>query len=623
MKQSYLWLLALLSILTLAATSTLAIAEEDSAHLSGYIEVGATAVDTKDNPARVNEYGTYRSDDGLGFAPSLDLEYLNKGIWIEAEADVKGRRDQSYGLKTDFNRVLRLDLDYQVFEHWKDHDNLEHLGATMQGDIDGDQPRVFTNATKDPEQYAWELAQDYIVTRKEWKSEVDVIVPSLPNITFHAGYRVEKREGKEQAIAMSKCSACHVEANPKKIDEKTEDLTLGVTGKFGILTVDYEYLNRDFDGDSGPDYQYWNSSKWRFASQDPDQMLYINEELEYNKTPDSEKDSHTVNARLDLPANSIITGTYVHADIESDKDDVPDTYEFVGSDTLSSKLELFALKGATRIGGLRLSVHGSTYDIDGPDYTLYFPGRVDNVDWDHDGVFESVNNTFEQVEHYESAESRDVTELGIDAVYRVLRGTTLRLGYNYEDIDRDEGELGETETHTYKVAVNSRLAKGLNTRFYYQYQDIDDPFHGEDAVGIAQGHPDAIVDGDLSYLLTADYKDDPLNPTNPDPLAEANTDGVYYWNSIYPSRGLDATDQPDEVHEAKISTTWSPAANMALTAYFRYRYEENDDVKYEESTYVPGLTFWYAPNNKLNLAMAYNFNKQETENQMCVGWYHG
>ena len=620
MKQSYVWLLALLSILTLAATSTLAIAEEDSAHLSGNIEVGATAVDYKDNPARVNEYATPRSDDGLSLAPSLDLEYLNKGIWIEAEADVKGRRDQSFGLKTDFNRVLRLDLDYKVFEHWKDHDNLEHLGATMAGDIDGDQPRVFTNATKDPEQYAWELDQDYIIERKEWESEVDVIVPSLPNITFHAGLRVEEREGMEQAIAISKCSACHVEANPKNIDERTEDLTLGATGKFGILTIDYEYLNRDFDGDAGPSYKYWNSGKWRYASQDPDNNLYMNEELEYNETPDSEKDSHTINARLDLPANSIITGTYVHADIESDKDDEPGTYEFVGNDTLSSKLELFALKGATRIGGLRLSMHGSTYDIDGPDYTLSFPDRVENVDWNHDGTPDRTNNTFEQEEHYESAESRDVTEFGLDAVYRVMSGTTLRLGYDYEDIDRDVSELGETETHTYKVAVNSRIIKGFNTRFNYTYQDIDDPFQGTHT-GIAQDYPGAIVDGDLSYLLTADYK----NPdgTNPDPLAEGNTDGVYYWNTIYPSRGLESTNQPDEVQEAKISTTWSPAANMALTAYFRYRYEENDDVKYEEKTYVPGVTFWYAPNGKLNLSMAYNFNKQETENQMCVGWYHG
>ena len=621
MKQSTIWLLALLSILTLAATSTLAIAEEDSAHLSGSMEVGATAVDTQDNPARVNEYSRYRPSDGLSVAPSLDLEYLNKGIWIEAEANVRGPHDQDYGLKTDFNRVLRLDLDYQVFEHWKDHDNLEHLGATMAGDIDGDQPRVFTNATKDPEQYAWELDQDYLIKRSEFESDVDIIVPSMPNITFHAGWRVEEREGKEQAIAISKCSACHVEANPKDINEKTEDLTLGVTGKFGMLTVDYEYLNRDFDGDTGPDYQYWNSGKWRYASQDPDQMLYINEELEYNQTPDSEKDSHTVNARLDLPASSVITGTYVHADIESNKQDEPGTYEFVGSDTLSSTLELFALKGATRIGNWRLSMHGSNYDIDGADYTLSFPDRVDNVDWDHDGVMDRSNNTFEQEEHYESAESRNVTELGFAAKYRVSRGTTLRLGYDYEDIDRDESTLGETETNTYTVAVNSRIAKGLNTRFNYMYQDIDDPFHGEDVTGIAQGHPDAIVDGELSYLLTKDY----MNPdgTNTDPLAQGNTDGVYYWNTIYPSRGLDATSQPDQVQEAKISTTWSPTANSAVTAYFRYRYEENDAVKYEENTYVPGVTLWYAPTDKLNLSMAYNFNKQETENQMCVGWYHG
>jgi hypothetical protein len=53
------------------------------------------------------------------------------------------------------------------------------------------------------------------------------------------------------------------------------------------------------------------------------------------------------------------------------------------------------------------------------------------------------------------------------------------------------------------------------------------------------------------------------------------------------------------------------------------RLEENDDVDYEQNTYVPGFTFWYAPNSKINLTMAYNFNLQETENKMCVGWYHG
>ena len=49
---------------------------------------------------------------------------------------------------------------------------------------------------------------------------------------------------------MSHCSACHIEGSSKKIDETTKDITIGATGKFGMLTVDYEYLTRDFDDDS-------------------------------------------------------------------------------------------------------------------------------------------------------------------------------------------------------------------------------------------------------------------------------------------------------------------------------------------------------------------------------------
>lgn len=622
MKQRY-FLVAVLSILILAATSTLAIAEEDSAHVSGNWEVGATGVDLEDNPARVNEYGTYRSDkDGINLANELNLEYFNKGFLMELESDLNGSNDQQHSLELDAFRIFKFDASYQEFDHWKDHDTLEHLGATMQGDLDGDQPRVFTNATKNPAQYAWELSQDYIVTRKESEADAELHLPALPNVTFHAGLRIEEREGMEQAIALSKCSACHVEANPKVIDERTEELTFGATGKFGLLTVEYEYMTRDFE-DRGelPTYQYWDSGKIRFGSADRDNLLYFDEDLEYNKTPESEKDSHLLSARLDLPNNTVISGSYVKADIESDKEGEDGTYEFVGSDTLTSAFESFALKGATRIGGLRLSMHGSSYEIDGPDYTLYFPDRVNNVDWDHDTVMETINNTYDNPAHYESAESRDVTEFGLDAVYRLARGTTLRLGYDYEEVEREHEELGETETSTYKLALHSRLAKGLNARFSYTYQDIDDPFGADHATGIAQGHPDAIVDGTLSYLMWADYKN--ADGTNTDPLAEGNTTAVYYWNSVYPSRGLSATDQPDEVQEIKASTTWSPAANMSVTAYMRARFEENSDVKYEENTYVPGISFWYAPNGKMNLVMAYNFNKQETENQMCVGWYHG
>jgi hypothetical protein len=618
MKQSQLWLLALLSVLALTVTTSVAVASENGAHVSGSWELGMSGINTDDNAARVNEYGSVRADDGIALAPKLDLEFKNGGFLLEAKSETMGPRDQKHELGIDAGRVFKYEGELDVLEHHKDHDNLEHLGATMQGDIDGDQPRVFTNATKNPEQYAWELDQDYIVTRREWKNEAELIIPQLPNVTFKAGVRVETREGMEQAIALSKCSACHVEANPKEIDERTEEYTLGFTGKFGLLTVDYEYLTRDFEEDAGqPTYNYWSSGKVRTGSADVDNLNYAGEELEYNKTPDSEKDSHMIKARLDLPRNSSITASYVKADIDSSKEEDADVYTFVDSNTLSSEFESFALKGATRIGDLRLSIRGNTYEIDGPEYSVNFTNRVDNVDLDHDGVMDTVNNTLDNPQHYEAAESRDVTEFGLDGVYRLARYTTLRLGYEYEEIDRVEEEhLGSTETSTYKIAANTRFGRGINANISYEYQDIDEPFKGAH-VGIAQGHPDATVVGDLAYLPTSIGTD-----ANSD-LSDGNTTAVYYWNTVYPARGLESTSEPDAVHEAKFSTTWTAAANMALTAYARVRLEENDAVKYEQNTYVPGLSFWYAPNSKMNLTMAYNFNKQETENQMCVGWYHG
>jgi hypothetical protein len=625
MKLSRFGLLALLSVLSLVATSTIAVAADGPAHLSGNVEVGVTGMDTDDNPARVNEYAKYRSDKGINFAPSLDLEYLSKEFSLGIEGAVRGPHDQDYALEADVNRILQLDLDYQVFQHWKDHDTLEALGATMFGDVAGQQPRVTTDLTAGQigvpgdtltvanERYYQELDNNYIIDYKEFTGETDLTIPSLPNVTFHAGYRIETRKGLEQATTMSKCNQCHVQANGKDIDEKTKDYTLGATGKFGLLTVDYEYLNRTFDADGSlPDYNYLSSGMIRDGVADVDTMLYTGMQ-EYSDTPDSDKDSHSVEARLDLARDTMLSASYVHADIDSDKNGETGVYT-LNKDTLSSKFESFFLKGATRIGNLRLSVTGGTYEIDGPDYRVNFPDRDDMLIADGgNSIYE--NQDFPNPEHYESAESRDVTRLGIDGVYRLSQGTTLRLGYEYEDVDRDLEELGETKTNTFKVALKSRLSSKLSGRISYQYQDIDDPFHGEDATGIAQGigSTDPAYPG-LEWLNTADYVGVYPNPDN---------STVYYWNSVYPNRTLDATNQPDSVHEGKFSSTWAPASNVAMTVFARVRIEENDDVDYKQHSYVPGASIYYAPSNNLILTLAYTFNKMKTENQMCVGWYHG
>jgi len=626
MKQRHGWLLAVLSVLTLMTIATTAVAEEKD--FSGQVEIGVSGVDTKDNPARVNEYVHSRSEDGLSFAPKLSLESnFAENSAFALDADIMGPRDQRFNLDFDAARVFRLKFDYQAMEYWQDHETLGQFGATARDDIGVSQPSVITDksfadanvtsiggssipytAVEAGQRFEQEQANNYIVTRREWEGKADLTIPELPNITFHAGMRVETREGMEQAITLNKCDGCHVTAVGKTIDERTEDLSLGATGKFGLLTVAYEYLTRKFTASGAtPERNYEDATNPTAYN-----LLYEAGNYDFARTPESDKDSHTLKARLDLSNNTSITGSYVKADIESTKDvdAVGYGYELQGGNTLRSELESVGAKLSTRLGKhLRLALRANTYEIDTSSRALYFPAR--------ESAAAAIAWPGEASDTWHSAEGREVREVGFDAVYRLAKGTTLRLGYEYEEVERDEEELGETETHTVKVALKSRINKSFSGNVSYKYQAIDEPMAGAH-VGIAQG--DGTMDplgSGLWYYNTAAMN------TLGDTITSPNVDKTWYWTDVYPNRQLDSTNLPDQVHEAKISGTWSASPNLAATVFARYRYAENDDVDLEQKTYVPGLSLYYAPSNKVNLTLAYTFNKQDTENRACVGWYHG
>ncbi|MCA1796998.1 MAG: MtrB/PioB family outer membrane beta-barrel protein [Geobacteraceae bacterium] len=582
MKQSQLWLLALLSILTFMTASSV-MAAEDGARVSGSWELGMSGINTDDNAARVNEYGSVRAEDGIALAPKLDLEFKNGDFLLEAKSETMGPRDQMHEIGIDAGRVFRLESSLNVLEHHKDHETLNQMGATGRSDIGKSQPSVTTdkifsqypdgtaigggkiNMTAAEAEEAWsqEADNDYIVTRREWKNEAELVIPQLANITFKAGARIETREGMEQAIGLSKCDSCHVSATGKEIDERTEEFTLGATGKFGVLTVDYEYLTRDFDEDASAPTRFYDEMG---NSSAPDQMLYPfdgNNVLDFANTPDSEKETHMLKARVDMPSNTSLTASYVKSDVESSKSSaVQDGYVLQDGNDLESEFESYAGKFATKFGkNVNLSLRGKIYEIDVDENRLYFESR------------EGSMYPKDATEAYHSAEARQVTEFGADLVYRLAMATTLRLGYEYEEVDRDEEFLGETETHTFKAALKSRLSKTLSGRVSYEYQDINEPFAGAE-VGIVQltGEDGG---GGLKFVDTWEFQNGGLGDDGNKTL---------YWTDVYPNRELESTNMPEDVHEAKFSTTWSPASNMAATIYARMRYEENNRVKFERMT---------------------------------------
>ncbi|HKL25455.1 MAG TPA: MtrB/PioB family outer membrane beta-barrel protein, partial [Desulfuromonadales bacterium] len=321
MKQIQTWLLLAALALLLLPTSLLA--AEHKAESSS-IEVGAAGMAVDDEVNRVNEYTVVRDDDGVNPYAKARIEGGENGVYFDLDARRMSQRDQEYNLEADFNRIFRFDLDYDTFKHWLPHDQLDYMRATMK--TEGQTKPGSAN----PAIYSEDLVpdEDFFIIHRQFETGGEVQLPSMPNVTLRAGFRQEEREGVEQVFGISHCSACHVTGDAKNIDELTTDLTVGATGKFGLLTVDYEYLTRDFEENAGDvNREYLLAAKPVDGLPTADfatgRLLFEqqNGQLPYENTPESEKDSHSLKARVDLSNNTVISGGYINTDIESSKKD--------------------------------------------------------------------------------------------------------------------------------------------------------------------------------------------------------------------------------------------------------------------------------------------------------------
>ena len=218
--------------------------------------------------------------------------------------------------------------------------------------------------------------KDFFIVRKEFKNEADIEV--IPNVTLHVGQRLEKREGTDQSIGMSKCTSCHITGSSKKIDEETKDFTIGATGKFGIVTVGYEFLDRDFNNDANDPTRYYDPAlspnpKTPYTTTNgtfDNRLLYDYEDgaLPYDTTPDSEKNSHTFKARVDLPKDTTMSGSYVYAKMESNKQDAVGLT--VNKKHLSTTYDGYGLRiTAKPMDRLRVNMKLKVEDLDTDSFT--------------------------------------------------------------------------------------------------------------------------------------------------------------------------------------------------------------------------------------------------------------
>ena len=629
------------------------VAADDGRVLAATVEVGAAAINVQDDIKKVNEYSVLRDKNGVNPYGKVDLSVNQNGVVLDAGTRFMDAVDQDHRVSLDVKRVFRTEFSYSALQHWLNHDNMLYLDAAIPpassytgsaanplpltpnsvpafwynpnpgtttpayGGASGAAPAGYTaQQIGRASVFGEDLTPDAVfkIKRTELTSKSDLVIPQLPNLTFHFKFRDEERKGLEQSIGMSKCTSCHVTGQSRDVDESTRDITAGVTGKFGLLTMDYSFMNREFRENAAAPTRIYDPAlspgqafpaNYYTAAQGFDNRLlydYRDGSLRFDETPDSKKDSHILKAKVDLAGNTTVMASYVNSRVESGKSAEPGNFSFNGANqtTLHSRYDAYGGRLTSVLGKkLTVTVQGRAEKLRDDDVTLTFqtvapitvaPGATNPNQFIP--TAESLNPT------RHSSVTRDTVTTGIEAMYRIAPRTTARLGYDYQLVDREDEHLGTTMTHTVKASVNARPLRTLSTRATLSYKAINDPFHNPDAA---------------------------LTPITTQGAPLTVLGGATYGVSLYDRRTADLTSQPDQVIDGSISGTWSPSARYSVSATYRVKSEENDlDVSsWKQTTHSPGVSVWYAPSNRVNLSFAYNYLNQGSETAFCQGWYDG
>jgi len=553
-----------------------------AAEFEGEIEPGLKITDYNGHPGKVGEYDVLNQ----GCEPKVDFSLKGSGenFNFDASGSYSDYDEQEYSFDADINRILQEEFTYKRFQHWLDHDSLENLAAVKGA---GYGPVVYHDDL--------EVGSDYIMYYGEEKSKTTLNLPFLPGAQMNFDYRRQVKRGERQSLAMSHCAACHVVSRGRRINEETTDYKFGASIKRKWFSLLYSFTDRDFHEHGSAPVNYYDEimhpNPAKPAGIFDDRAIYGNANLPYNHVPDSEKYIHTIKAKSNVIKNSVLYGSYTRSNIENNSNNSEVDFD-----------SWFARFSNYLIPGLVCNFKFRYYEIDNDDIFVDIPEFVANAGPNAGLTYQDVYG-FDPDFLRESAMSRDVTTFNFDTRYRLTPKTSLKAGYEWEKIDRDDFIVGgggekETKKNTVKFDLNSKLHRKLKARLSYKYEKVNDPFSNYGAA---------------------------CEPANPTPTPGDAFGGTQYY-ARQDSRTAKLSNQPTEKNDLKLSLNWTLKPNLRIFGSYHYIDSDNDEtdfVEWEQESHMPSLNIWYAPTSKISLNLSYVYNYMETDSLACIPVFDG
>ncbi len=561
--------------------------DDDSASTAsgsgGNVYVGVHGRDNDGYQGRVNEYDASPQ----GARPSIGLTYWTQkdNYFLDAAGEYRGdAKDQSYGVDFQANRYFRIRAYYEDFLHRLDHDPLADYDAGKGGP-------VLWHTDQEP-------GVNYDIGNNDFKTKMEFTVPGLTWLRLRASYHTFQRHGGRQARNMSKCASCHLKSQGKTIDQRQQEVSGGVSLRFRRVSVDYDYLNRQFNERGAAPMAVWDKvrhpTKLVPVFGDRVQYGFYQGPLPYDMVPDGRKTRHSVKARVQVTKDARLSGAFIKANV---------TNKHTG---LGAKTWGWNTRFTSPLNKKR---------------SLYFTIQAKQLDVDADDVFVDVNEPAAvagphkgktYVESYpdfgeadftrRSTRSRNRFSIKGELAATFAKHTNLRGGYEFRHLKRDNFDIENTDVNRVYFSFRSRKRNtssgDWSTRLRYVMENTKDPFLHEHAA--------------MAPLI------------DPVPTGSAFTGLQYY--KIYAAREAGLTQFPTWSHFVEPSVTWMPTPRVSATFHYRFRTQKNDDLNmssWSRTTHMPGAELWFSPLDKLDFTVSYTFENERSDTLYGIPVYDG
>ncbi|MFC2171606.1 GSU2204 family CXXCH-containing (seleno)protein [Acidobacteriota bacterium] len=576
MKKLIVCITALAVSLILLSAPIPAAAGEKTVEWEGKLVVGVHGVDYDGFKGRVSPYEVFKDP----ARPHAGAKI--KGRSDEYALDIFGYiydEDNAYvGGAADLKRLVRARASYIRYIHQLDHDPLANLHAVSTA-------KVVTETDFDPD-------ADYMINYSRADVDARLTLPLAQPVRIGFEYDQQDRDGHKQSQTISHCAYCHITSKGREINERTKQFRVSAEADVGILHATYAYTTRDFKDKGATPTNTYDDVRHpsTHAPVFDNRIQYDSADgaLPYEMVPDSEKNSHVMRVKVDLPGTGAADGHYVKSESTNLNANIKADFEAYGG-----AVHLRPFKNA------RLTAQVRQEKMTSDDYYVQSVERTSVAGPQAGKTYRDVYG-FDPNFTRESAYDRDVTSAKFNLRYRIPeRRMTLSGGYEREQTDRATYEVADNSTETtmdrIRFSLNARLDKKLRARFMYRGSWYEHPF-----VNLYGGCETHIQDVGVSS-----------------PLVPGSTQ--YYER--HGTRAAHLTNFPSDLHEMRAVVTWTPDPRFAFTGAYRFSDAKNDELnlsEFKRSIHSPELTAWYAPGEGTTITSSYIYFKTNLNTMTCI-----